>query len=96
MKFKMSEQSLFAILLRSPWWISLALAVGFALLARALLPAEYFVFGVMGGFPFIVIAVRKADDGAHISEALADAMSDTINLPSPDRYSTFAFAKFKK
>ena len=46
--------------------------------------------------PFIVIAVRKADDGTHISEALADAMSNTINLPSPDRYSTFAFAKFKK
>lgn len=46
--------------------------------------------------PFIVIAVRKADDGTHISEALGDAMSDTINLPSPDRYSTFAFAKYKK
>jgi hypothetical protein len=46
--------------------------------------------------PFIVIAVRKVDDGTHISEALADAMSDTINLPSPDRYSTFAFSKFTK
>jgi len=46
--------------------------------------------------PFIVIAVRKADDGTHISEALGDAMSNTINLPSPDRYSAFAFAKFTK
>jgi hypothetical protein len=46
--------------------------------------------------PFIVIAVRKADGGTHISEALADAMSNTINLPSPDRYSTFAFSKFNK
>lgn len=46
--------------------------------------------------PFIVIAVRRADNGAHISEALADAMSDTQNLPSPSRYSTFAFAKFTK
>ncbi len=46
--------------------------------------------------PFIVIAVRKAEDGTHISEALADAMSDTINLPSPARYSTFAFTKFTK
>jgi len=46
--------------------------------------------------PFIVIAVRKAENGTHISEALADAMSNTINLPSPDRYSTFAFAKFTK
>lgn len=46
--------------------------------------------------PFIVIAVRRADNGAHISEALADAMSNTQNLPSPSRYSTFAFAKFTK
>ncbi|HVZ03528.1 hypothetical protein [Hyphomicrobium sp.] len=46
--------------------------------------------------PFIVIAVRKAEGGTHISEALADAMSNTVNLPSPDRYSTFAFTKFTK
>ncbi|MBA2126929.1 hypothetical protein DLM45_11965 [Hyphomicrobium methylovorum] len=46
--------------------------------------------------PFIVIAIRQADAGALISEALADAMSNTSNLPSPDRYSAFAFAKFVK
>jgi hypothetical protein len=27
MKFKMAENSLFATLLRSPWWVSLTLAV---------------------------------------------------------------------
>ena len=26
----------------------------------------------------------------------ADAMSNTINLPSPDRYSAFTFSKFTK
>ncbi len=46
--------------------------------------------------PFIVIAVRQADDGAHISEALADAMSGTTNLPAPSRYSAFAFTKFQR
>ena len=46
--------------------------------------------------PFIVIAVRRADDGAHISEALNDAMSNTTNLPAPSRYSTFAFARYTK
>lgn len=46
--------------------------------------------------PFIVIAVRQTDDGAHISEALADAMSGTTNLPAPSRYSTFAFTKFQR
>jgi hypothetical protein len=46
--------------------------------------------------PFMVIAVREKDDGANISEALAAALSGTQNLPSPDRYSTFAFAKYTK
>lgn len=46
--------------------------------------------------PFIVIAVRQTDDGAHISEALADAMSGTTNLPAPSRYSAFAFTKFQR
>jgi hypothetical protein len=46
--------------------------------------------------PFIVIAVRDVDQGAHISEALADAMSGTSNLPAPSRYSSFAFTKFQR
>jgi len=46
--------------------------------------------------PFIVIAVRQGDQGTHISEALAEAMSYTTNLPAPSRYSAFAFAKFAR
>lgn len=60
MKLKMSENSLFAILLRSPWWISLLIVAGFTLLSFALLPKEYVGFGVMGGFPFLVIGVLAA------------------------------------
>lgn len=59
-KFRMAEKSLFAILLRSPWWISLALAGVIALISRLALPAEMFWFGAMGGFPFLVIAVMAA------------------------------------
>ena len=55
MKFKMAEKSLFAILLRSPWWISFVLAGAVGLLARALLPAQYAGIGMMGGLPFVVI-----------------------------------------
>ncbi|HML27496.1 MAG TPA: hypothetical protein PKE16_01400 [Hyphomicrobium sp.] len=46
--------------------------------------------------PFIVIAVRSVDQGTHISEALADAMSGTTNLPAPSRYSAFAFTKYQR
>lgn len=54
-KLKMAENSLFAILLRSPWWISFAVVVVFVLASAALLPREYVVFGWMGAMPFLVI-----------------------------------------
>jgi restriction system protein len=60
LKLKMAENSLFAILLRSPWWASLALAVALALLMRLLLPPEYAVPAMLGSFPFVVIAAIAA------------------------------------
>lgn len=60
MKFKMAERSLFAILLRSPWWISFIVAAIFITAARLLLPDPYFSFGAMGSGPFIVIGVMAA------------------------------------
>jgi restriction system protein len=59
-KLKMAEKSLFAILLRSPWWISLLVVALFVLASNALLPAGYVVYGVIGGFPFLVIAIVAA------------------------------------
>jgi len=60
MKLKMAEKSLFAILLRSPWWISLLVVALFALASIALLPTAYVAYGVIGGLPFLVIAVIAA------------------------------------
>lgn len=60
MKLKMAKNSLFAILLRSPWWASLAIVAVISLLSGALLPAAYVPFGVMGSFPFLVISVMAA------------------------------------
>ena len=60
LKLKMAENSLFAILLRSPWWVSLGLAVALALLLRLLLPPEYAVPAMLGSFPFVVIAAIAA------------------------------------
>ena len=77
MKLKMSENSLFAILLRSSWWISLAIVAVIALLSVALLPKSYVAFGVMGGFPFLVtgvLAARKqwrAPSAARVADMLA-------------------------
>lgn len=55
MKFKMAENSIFAILLRSPWWISFLLVAVFCLASYALLPLHLVPFGAMGAIPFVVI-----------------------------------------
>lgn len=60
MKLKMSEKSVFALLLRSPWWVSIALMLAIAVAARAFMPEAYVSVGVMGGFPFLVIGVIAA------------------------------------
>lgn len=79
MKLKMSEKSLFAFLLRSPWWISMGVVAVFALASRALLPEPYVAYGVIGGFPFLVIGVMaawrqwRAPSLARLAETLSQA-----------------------
>ncbi len=76
MKFRMAPNSLFAILLRSPWWASLLVAAGIVLVSRALLPAEYFIFGALGAFPFFVTGAMsgwrqlKAPSPARLAQTL--------------------------
>lgn len=58
----MAENSLFAILLRSPWWISMAIAVGVVLLAIAILPRDLRIIGAVSALPFVfigVLAIRR-------------------------------------
>ncbi len=54
MKFKMAENSLFAILMRNPWWISMLIVIVFCLLCMAILPKDLRIFGMMGTFPFFI------------------------------------------
>jgi restriction system protein len=59
-KLKMTENSLFAILLRSRWWVSFLIAVAMALLARLLLPKDYEQLAVFSAIPFFVIGIVAA------------------------------------
>ena len=57
MKFRISENSLYAVLLRSPWWVSLLVAAGVFGLVRLFLPDGYAAFAVS---PFVVIGAIAA------------------------------------
>lgn len=60
MKWKMSHNSLYAVLLRSPWWASLLVVLVIVLASGALLPAEYRPFGMVGALPFLGIGLYRA------------------------------------
>ena len=79
MKIKMAPNSLFAVLLRSPWWVSIGIAVVFAAASRALLPDQYWIFGALGAFPlFVVGVVRAVQQWKAPSEAQTEATLATV------------------
>lgn len=60
MQWTMNENSLFAVLLRSRWWISFVLAIGFTAAGVSLLPHPYTIAGWLMGLPFAVIGCIAA------------------------------------
>jgi restriction system protein len=69
MKLKMARNSLFAVLLRSPWWISILIALALGLIAGALLPQPYRAVGALSGLPFLVIGAVSAYRRRHLPSA---------------------------
>jgi len=57
---------LFAILLRSPWWISAAIASALALLGLAVLSDPFRVLAILSGVPFAVIGAVAARRQWHL------------------------------
>jgi restriction system protein len=53
----MSDKSLFAYLMRSPAWISFAIALALVLFARLILPEAYSFYALSIAIPFVVIGV---------------------------------------
>ena len=85
-KFKMAENSVFAILLRSPWWISALVGAAIVLLCIVLLPKDIKFVGAAGSLPFLIIGIIAAkrqwkEPSAAQTEAL---LAQAAALPSRD------------
>lgn len=81
----MAKNSLFAILLRSPWWVSLAVGAVLAAIGAALLPAEYKIAGALSALPFVVIAALAAKRQWHLPSAarVAEVQTAVAAMPWP-------------
>jgi restriction system protein len=82
MKLKMSEKSLFAILLRSPWWFSIGIAALLMLLSRVFLPEAFRVLGMLSGLPFCVLGIIAAwrQRNTPSPERVAQALSNLADM----------------
>jgi len=60
MRLGMHENSLFAVLLRSPWWASLGVAAGVVAVLRFVLPDIYAIYAIFPAAPFVAIATYAA------------------------------------
>ena len=65
----MAKNSLFAVLLRSPWWVSLAIAAAIGLAAMALLPPNWRGVALFSGSPFLVISAMAVWKQWHLPNA---------------------------
>lgn len=93
----MAKNSLFAILLRSPWWISLAIGAVLALLSLALLPEDLKVVGALSATPFIVVGVLAARRQWHLpSAAEVSALNERLALMGWGEFSALLEQAFQR
>ena len=97
MKWKMSERSLFAILLRSPWWVSFLLVAVISTVAFALLPNDFKFVGVLSSFPFAVVGTIAAwRQRSQLSSVEAEALQSAMAGMNWREFSTLLKQAFVK
>ncbi len=97
MKFKMSQNSIFAVLLRSPWWMSAGVAVLLIAGDFAALPLEYAAMGVFAAVPFAVISIMAAYKQLRApSGARVQAVTETVAAMSWADFSKTVEAGFRR
>ncbi len=87
MKLEMNKNSLFAILLRSPFWVSFLVAAGVFAFARLFVPAEY---AIIVPLPFVVVGGIAA--WKQLRAPSASKVADTLTKAREMSWNDFAAA----
>ena len=97
MSFKMSEKSLFAVLLRSPWWVSFAVAIAVGVACFNLFPTRFAMVGALSGMPFALIGcIALYRQWGAPNPARIDEMLQTLSSMSARDFSSALEAAFVK
>lgn len=89
LKLKMAENSLFAILMRSSWWISFAIAAGVIVVAVAALPPAWVFYGAFAALPFLVVGSIAAYRQFRVpSAAKVERTLDAVRAMSWNEFAT--------
>ena len=97
MAFKLPRNSLFAVLLRSPWWASFAVGALIGLVATALLPESYRSVGPLMGMPFLIISALAAWRQRHAPSAAELARThETLGRASWPDFASALQAAFER
>jgi restriction system protein len=93
----MSDKSLFAVLLRSPWWISFAVAVAVGIAGYSLFPARFANVGAVSGLPFAVIGgIALWRQWGTPSPARVDAMLQALTAMSGRDFTSALEAAYQR
>jgi len=97
MKLRMHENSLFALLWRSPWWVSGAVATAVIAVARIILPEPYAPYGYFVALPFAAIALAAAwKQLRRPSAARVAATIETLRAMAADDFLAVVEAAFRR
>ncbi|MEI7613797.1 MAG: restriction endonuclease [Betaproteobacteria bacterium] len=82
-RLKIAEKSIFAVLMRSPWWISILLATAIALAGQFIVSDKFTIIVTSLSFPFFIIAVIAAWNQRHKpgSARIARTMDAVMAMP---------------
>ncbi|MGU9989767.1 restriction endonuclease [Bordetella avium] len=97
MKLKLSQNSIFAVLLRSPWWMSAGVAVFLCVAAFGALPKDFAAVAVFSAVPFAIISLLSAvRQWKKPSEARVLAVAQAVADMSWAQFADTAEAGFKR
>ena len=96
MKLKMNRNSLFAMLLRSPWWVSGGISAALFTATRVVLPEQYGLYAFFFALPFLIIAVHVAWKALRApSESTIAATLDAVRALSWNDFSAALEAAYQ-